>query len=29
VGDFLDSMTDRYALRLWQEMFIPRRWSLM
>ncbi|MFH2009879.1 MAG: deoxyguanosinetriphosphate triphosphohydrolase [bacterium] len=29
VGDFLASMTDRYALRLWQEMFIPRRWSMM
>ena len=29
VGDFLASMTDRYALRLWQDRFIPRRWTLM
>ena len=29
VGDFLASMTDRYALRLWQEKFVPRRWTMM
>lgn len=29
VGDYLASMTDRYALRRWQELFVPRRWSLM
>lgn len=29
VGDHLASMTDRYALRRWQELFVPRRWSLM
>jgi len=29
VGDYLASMTDRYALRRWQELFVPKRWSLM
>jgi dGTPase len=29
VADYLASMTDRYALRRWQELFVPRRWSLM
>lgn len=29
VGDYLASMTDRYALRRWQELFVPQRWSLM
>jgi dGTPase len=29
VCDFLASMTDRYALRLWEKMFVPRRWDLL
>ncbi len=29
VADYLASMTDRYALRRWQERFVPKRWSLM
>ena len=29
VADFLASMTDRYALRLWQDQFVPKRWELM
>ena len=29
VADFLASMTDRYALRLWQDMYVPKRWELM
>ncbi len=29
VGDYLASMTDRYAMRRWQELFVPRRWSFM
>ena len=29
VADWLASMTDRYALRLWQDLFIPRRWGML
>jgi dGTPase len=29
VADYLASMTDRYAIRLWQKMFVPKRWELM
>ena len=26
VADFITGMTDRYALRMYQETFLPRRW---
>ncbi|MDH4197190.1 MAG: deoxyguanosinetriphosphate triphosphohydrolase [Candidatus Aminicenantes bacterium] len=28
VGDFLASMTDRYAMALYEELFLPRSWPL-
>lgn len=28
VADYISSMTDRYAIRLYQELFVPRAWSL-
>jgi dGTPase len=27
VGDFLAGMTDRYALRLYETLFLPKRWK--
>jgi dGTP triphosphohydrolase len=27
VGDFLAGMTDRYAIRLAEALFIPRSWA--
>jgi dGTPase len=27
-GDFIAGMTDRYALRLYEELFLPRRWPV-
>jgi dGTPase len=28
VGDFLTGMTDRYAMRLYEEIFLPRPWTV-
>ena len=28
VGDFLCGMTDRYAMRLYQELRLPRPWTV-
>ncbi|MES1209080.1 MAG: deoxyguanosinetriphosphate triphosphohydrolase, partial [Pseudomonadota bacterium] len=28
VGDFITGMTDRYALRVYEEYFLPRRWEV-
>jgi dGTPase len=28
VGDFLAGMTDRYALRLYEDLYMPRRWMV-
>ncbi len=28
-ADFLASMTDRYAVRLWQKMFVPKSWEML
>ncbi len=28
VADYISSMTDRYAIRLYQELFVPRAWGL-
>jgi len=28
VGDFLSGMTDRYALRTYEEVYMPRRWTV-
>jgi dGTPase len=28
VADFITSMTDRYAMRMYQETFLPRRWEV-
>jgi dGTPase len=28
IGDFITGMTDRYALRIYEEYFLPRRWTV-
>ena len=28
VADFITGMTDRYALRVYEEYFLPRRWPV-
>jgi dGTPase len=28
IGDFITGMTDRYALRVYEEYFLPRRWEV-
>ena len=28
IGDFVAGMTDRYALRLYEELYLPRRWMV-
>jgi dGTP triphosphohydrolase len=29
VADFITGMTDRYAMRTYQEYFLPRRWIVL
>ena len=29
VADFVTGMTDRYAMRLFEELFMPRSWSVV
>jgi dGTPase len=29
VGDFITGMTDRYALRVYEEYFLPKRWTVL
>jgi dGTPase len=28
IGDFITGMTDRYAIRIYEEYFLPRRWTV-
>jgi len=29
IADFITGMTDRYALRMFEEYFLPRRWMVI